>query len=436
PKDWTGAEPLFLSTTDVVPAAMVRAHVEQENFLVLVTQSLLTGVSGRVVDEHGNAVSEFDLELYWDDLRVSVTEWKQPHAGGEFALQLKRRGLPREGQAWDGQLDVMAPGRRTLKLLVSGVVGVRTDLGVLRLEPPAPVLSGVVLDGSTGGPIEGAEVGPISMVRGLLEGVSFRQSEEIVWTDSEGRFSTAAVSLTGERLVELRVWAEGYAIRHIELGAESPSRDAPLRIELGRGSALTGFARDAQGLPVEGVTVRVFRQAPSAALQLNQPHGPGLARTREDGAFSFEHLEAGTWILGYGFTCLSSGNLTGLTAMRQVEVPADGAGEPIELLVDSGCTVRARVRMGEQFPAQASLGFVVTGPLGQPVALGQLATGRFQLVGLSPGRYTLRVIFGWGRYLHDVEFQLGTVDLDLGTIDLADWYSSARREMQEELAGK
>lgn len=330
----------------------------------------------------------------------------------------------------------MAPGRRTLKLPVSGVVGVRTDLGILRLDAPVPVWMGIVVDGSTGEPIEDAEVGPVSRVNGLLEGVSFRQSESVVWTDSEGRFSTTAVSLTGERLVELRVWAEGYAIRHIELGEQPPLRDAPLRIELGRGTALTGFARDAQGLPVEGVAVRVYRQAPDAALQLNQLHGPGLSRTEEDGAFCFEHLEAGTWTLGYGFTCLSSGNLTGLTAMRQVEVPADGPGEPIELLVDSGCTVRARVRMGEEFPARASLGFIVTGPLGQLVARGQLATGRFQLVGLSPGNHTLRVIFGWGRYLHDVEFQLGTADLDLGTIDLADWYSSARREMEEEFARK
>ncbi|HBO42767.1 MAG TPA: hypothetical protein DD670_02275 [Planctomycetaceae bacterium] len=113
------------------------------------------------------------------------------------------------------------------------------------------IVSGVVVDASTGKPIEGARVSPVIFTPPLFS----PDRRRAVKTDEEGRFTVAGVD---ERL-GINVWHLDYLELNRdgfeEVGEKKEGSDGTLRIEMEAGERLVGVVKDPSGKPLSDVKV-------------------------------------------------------------------------------------------------------------------------------------------------------------------------------------
>jgi uncharacterized GH25 family protein len=193
-------------------------------------------------------------------------------------------------------------------------------------------------------------------------------------TDAEGRFKLA---LKKAGALDLRIEKQGLAIRRLEKWPSSASLD----VQLAKGGVIEGTVRDGpSGATLPGVRVEARSdRAADRPLPWDPEAGSVRSKTDSKGRFRLEGLGPGTYVVeasarGYG------------RGRREGARP----GRPLDLFVFSG----------------GSIGGVVFGPDARPIpaavvqaravnrrsgAAPQLADadGRFDLLGLDPGTYTL-----------------------------------------------
>lgn len=125
-----------------------------------------------------------------------------------------------------------------------------------------PAIAGVVLDASTGSPIDGARV-EISPARpDALPAAGARRPGESVGTQREDA-GPAARSTTGPTGRFIVAWpsAEPADVRvsapdHLEETRQGVRTDEPIRVSLRRGVSIRGHVRRSDGVPIEGARVR------------------------------------------------------------------------------------------------------------------------------------------------------------------------------------
>jgi hypothetical protein len=206
------------------------------------------------------------------------------------SLAVLTRGLP-------AAAFVIAEGL-ALTALWAGVAWPRLVSG----QTPAPAsaaISGVVVDGVTGGPLGSAFVSLVG--RGSGPG-SPRGESRYQQADPAGRFVFSALPAGTYRLA---VWKVGYVSHAAASGATSTPvvtlrsgqwlRD--LRLALWRPSAITGTVVDAHGDPVVGAHLRVIgeRIVGGRAHPFNGP----IVETDDRGAYRVPNLAPGRYLVLY-----------------------------------------------------------------------------------------------------------------------------------------
>src|SRR5262245_47625316 len=143
------------------------------------------------------------------------------------------------------------------------VLAATSLVGQQASNPPSAVITGTVVDGSTGEPVADAVV----FLASTPAGGAGSQPRQV--TDEKGRF--AFIGLTGDRSYTIAASCIGYLdggygrdamptdpLRPIPLKADEWIPD--LRVSIWKPGAIAGIVRDESGEPVVGVVVRVLQR--------------------------------------------------------------------------------------------------------------------------------------------------------------------------------
>jgi protocatechuate 3,4-dioxygenase beta subunit len=214
--------------------------------------------------------------------------------------------------ASDGSFRIAAKAGRPLAAAAAGYARavrpeVPPDAPVSLALKPAVVLTGRVVDAEDR-PLAGASVqvvpaDPIPYYRGLRDLVSG-------FTREDGTFRLRGVP--SRSMLQVGAEAAGFAPAEQMASTGEPGRSpAPLRIELGPGSSLTGRLVDADGRPVAGTEI-LLRDLGS--LDAGLAAIPRESRTVTDvsGRFQLDHLAGGVHRLSAGSTA---------SVLSEVEIP-------------------------------------------------------------------------------------------------------------------
>lgn len=233
-----------------------------------------TRIVGRTVDENGDPVEGIEVRLEParpGGERSRTLFGARSGDDGEFTL---RRSI-----AGDLVAVLTRPGRRTLRVSVPGAPPEgrdEIDLGRIRVGK-GEIVRGVVADGETGAPLDGASVDAYSASEYPgSPGIRFMGEE--VTTGADGTFELSVTP----GAATLRVAKKGYAFTSRPIEAAGPNR-----VELFRGGRIeAAVCGDARTLAALRVTL--FRSgADRPAMWL--PASPEPA--------AFENVEPGTWRL-------------------------------------------------------------------------------------------------------------------------------------------
>ena len=240
------------------------------------------GVAGRVLDEAGAPVTEFELffrrqlEGGMGVLADSKEQTFESPEGRFFLAEL----APGAWKVW-----VVGPTHVSREPVSFEVVGGAGELDLV--APRGCTLRGVVVD-PAGAPVATAEVGvgtgSIDLAS-LSEGGPEPPHDE---ADAEGLFELPSVAAGSLSVVARgKDWAASAPLS-LELAPGEVRGD--LRLVLTLGGRLTGEVYGADGQPASGRMVTVM-----GGFMESGGAGQRIATTDEAGAFVFEHLSPGTW---------------------------------------------------------------------------------------------------------------------------------------------
>ncbi|MEM8884182.1 MAG: sigma-70 family RNA polymerase sigma factor [Planctomycetota bacterium] len=327
-------------------------------------------VRARIVTPSGESVRGASVErIYWPQLAAKgsltliglplAAAMPQPDGSGVFVWRGVTRRLPAIA------VDVRAPGFVNRRFHLP-----TTPDGEVRIElAPGRRLSGFVRfeDGTAA---EGVLV--FASQQAQVEDPDARVRQR-VRTDVEGRFEFDG--LTDEPFYVTarapRGWLPpGYQTRRPGAG--------PVEIALRKGSVFRGVVRDGNGLPVVGASIGVMRDG---------KHRNFRQTTRSDGSFLYDALESGSYTLqvwATGFLPIT---------LKEVTIPDDGR---TVLTLRRGLSIRGTVLRHDGKPA-AYVSVSADRSGGAQEMAGRHASshadekGRFELAGLSAGRFRIRV---------------------------------------------
>lgn len=251
----------------------------------------------------------------------------------------------------------------------------------LDIEIDAGALSGQVVDRGTGTPLGRAT---IALEQTLASGS--RASILVVTTEADGRF--AFESLTAGRY-RLRVRRDGYEAQEQPLEVAAGASVDGLRVALTAAAGLEVEARLASGRVPRMLTLhgRATDGRTFSATRIAQPAG----------ATHFANLPAGQWRL------LLSGTGSA-TAEVTAAVPPEIPGEPLQITLPSGGSLRVRIATWSDDQATGSLS--VYDPAGTPhqwlaptgviEQTWPIVTGTATVPGLPAGAWTLHATLPTG----------------------------------------
>ena len=262
--------------------------------------------------------------------------------------------------------------------------------GAARRPAPPPVFEGSVT---------GPDSKPIAEAVVMISAGDVFEPPMVARTDGEGRFRITA-RRRGPHTV--RVESAGLAARTVDKALPG----TPLRIALAKGGAIEGVVRDAaSGEPVAGARVEAREDSRPWAPTWDPSLGAVRTTTDAKGAFRLEGLAVGR------HTVAASARPAG-RATR----PGVAAGQRVELLLVAGPAIVGRVTLPDGKPAaraavraEIEMGFV-------PVrAASADASGRYELAGLTPGKYRVIAVHDDAAIavLTDVRLDQGEVEADV-----------------------
>ena len=213
------------------------------------------------------------------------------------------RGFTHVGRGRNGELedtfvlDRLEPG--TYRLSFSGgnleekvLENIQAPSAGLQVElvyAAKPKLNGTVADGSTGEPIKSFKVRARKLR--TLRGPNYVQEDEWALVENERGFFT--LDVVGPGVYQVQVTAEGYApIWSEEINTDEAD---PVDMSLTAGGRVTGRVVDEQGQAVSGGKVIALSKAGGVMPRTKDTFVSDDGATETvDGAFSLEHLPAGT----------------------------------------------------------------------------------------------------------------------------------------------
>jgi protocatechuate 3,4-dioxygenase beta subunit len=264
-------------------------------------------------------------------------------------------------------------------------------------------IAGVVRDGSTKAPIEGARVqawtpkagGPWEPKASLVE----------TRTDAQGRFRLDGL---GPGRQVLRATARGYAAQ-FEVAARTGTS---VSFFLPPGAGVVGRVRDGQDRPVAGAVVEVA-SARSSLLLFEAAPRPD--ETDTEGRFEILGLPPGE----YRLTARHREFAPAITAIAV----ARSAVEQADLVLRPGVEVAGRLVNAEEKPVRGSVTFAEVDGQTAPSTLVEVSKslagddGRFRMAHVPLGRHVLAVVAPGFTPLR-VDVTVGTSPVDVGDVSL------------------
>jgi protocatechuate 3,4-dioxygenase beta subunit len=341
---------------------------------------------GRVLDREGKPVPDARLTLRSTDERsdgMFISASGRPVAGttsdakGSFAFQnlnpgRLRLGIERKGFAPFSPIEIEIP--RTGKV----------DLGTLTLDRGLAI-EGRVVD-PRGVPVSGVEVNLSPSVRVLSEDSGTANAFQQQTTDAEGRFRFDGLRRGGR--FDLRAKPSGYLPASVE-SVEAPTPE-PLTITLKAGRSLSGRVTGPAGEPVPQALLllqeeRVLRTSLGEA---KTGDARSLGTTDEEGKLRVQGA------LAPGPAKLQVRAQGYRTKLQSLQVPEDGDVEDLEISLEKGGALEARVLDASGAPVPGARVWVSRLDAGDWAILSQCKTGtegrcRMEDLDLEPGRYRL-----------------------------------------------
>ncbi len=264
-------------------------------------------------------------------------------------------------------------------------------------------IRGVVRDGATRNPIEGALVQCHSPGGG---GAFWEAKAGLVETrtDAQGRFRLDGLG-TGRQFV--RATARGY-------GAQSESSVRPgtsVEFFLSPGAAILGTVRDAEGRPVAGALVEVVAASGPGFRMVVRPE-----ETDVSGHFEVLGLDPGEYRVLARHRELAPA-VSGAVSLAQ------GGEDQVDLVLQPGVMVTGRLVGRDQKPAGGSVTLAEVDGQSAPTMLEQSsrcaagADGLFRLTHVPAGRHVLGVVAP-GFTPQRVEVTVGNKPVDVGDVAL------------------
>jgi hypothetical protein len=265
-----------------------------------------------------------DAPVADEDLRiVMIARRPGSTSTGTFNLRTDSRGVLRLlledglGEQAERRLQLRATSMGARVAVPDVLRAGDNDLGVVRLQPPPRLCSGIVL-GPDGKPVEGAHVS-VSLQR--REGTSaWREplrDTEAVTTGADGRFAVHGEAGEGELGVE--VAAAGFR----PLGPEPFARGAELRLVLEAAATVTGTVLLGEVIEIQDVVVELSQDGRTVQERLQ--------RRGSQGAFEFTGLPGGTASVRLRVLGERGGLLVDGVLLRPGEVTADPRLQDVDL---------------------------------------------------------------------------------------------------------
>jgi hypothetical protein len=237
-----------------------------------------------VVDQHGHAIELFGWEIidYTPGARMETWVRDASHPSGIATAQVPEHQV---------RLRIRAPGLHETETEVIGPSSFPENLDIT--VPDLEVVSGFVQH--AGRPVAGASVMLVEKepdaCSGIASGlVSGCKGLLMTTTDEMGSFRIGS-DFPGMPYF-VRASMEGFAPG---MAGPASTGDPPVVVDLCDGGTIEGRLRLADGHSPSGVEVELYRTDP-AEWNLDA-YGHFTATTASDGAFRFEHIEAGPWLV-------------------------------------------------------------------------------------------------------------------------------------------
>ena len=282
----------------------------------------------------------------------------------------------------------------------------------ITIELPTAEVSGLVVD-ANGAPVNGAYVECERVGKGGASNLS-RLSQ--AWAGNSVTGADGAFRITGLSDDTYRVRAQGAGFGTV-VGDDFVVKDGEsvsgLRLRLGAACTVTGFVRNAEGVPITGASLTILDSRGRSLTLVD------LSQSSSDGTYTASQLAPGTYTLtfrkdGYApagktlnitegnvvetdFTLLQGGKIE-LTVRTPEEKPVPGA---VVVVLDAGGQ-----SISESFTLETMF---------STTTLKTDAKGHVTIQGLAAGRYRIRVKKGAAAVMSDPVdvFEAGSTPLDM-----------------------
>jgi hypothetical protein len=261
-------------------------------------------------------------------------------------------------------------------------------------------LTGTVVNSVTGAPI-----------RSALVQISFtRQLSTLTGSDGKFRFEGLPSGQTAVSVRKPGFFSEEeiHSLTNSQRMFSTGPDSAPVVLKLIPEGVIFGTIRGEEGEPLEGMNVRLMRNSSSSGRKRREAQG--TVQTDETGAFRFAELIPGMYFLSVSQGDPSAAGLRGRIIQPSAKgyptefypgVPVATEASPIKIIpgerkqLDMLLTAKPFYRVGgavSGYAAGQNVGLQITDASGQPLAVESnfnSQTGRFQIVGIPPGTYTI-----------------------------------------------
>ncbi len=397
--DIVAQAPGYARALAVLPSP--RAQARQPTLRLVLRRGLRA--VGTVADTDGLPIPDAEVRLRPNSGTPAVPSWGQGRAGSAYRASTGEQGAY--------QFQHLNPGRYNLEADAPGYAPTRVrgieipegqevnDLGTILLEPGV-TLFGRIVD------IDEQPLAGVSIKAHAASSFRAKDQRGNFLTDEDGRFRFDDLR-AGERL-DLQIERNGYLDETVH-GVEVPL-DATLEVTLRRSRYLTGRLLSTDGQPMPDATV-LLAPLEGTFIVGRQPIGVATRHgtaDEETGLFEVSDLLPGRYQLrasapGY------------LEREQDVEIPAEGTAEHLELRLDRGATLTGTVRNADGLSLPGIL-VQRLGDGGPPSPFDNDARqrsgedGSYKLTGLAAGRHEVEARHGnFLRSVHEVELSPGGV---------------------------